>query len=307
MPALPEAVDGDLAAAGDARPASSSAPHATSDTVLPDSGGQPPESLPPAAAPTSTKNLALAALIVGIVALVLGWVPIVGLLLGALAIVFGIIALRRRQRKGLAITGIVLGGWGLITSVIAIMLFAVIAVQPQAFRDAFWTGYTQVLAGEVPAEEPAEEPDTPVEEAPGGAESDDAPVVAETAPALTDFAALDDAGFATVLADPWAAQGQTYIVYGEVQQFDENTGPCSALILVDDAQQPTWEGYATNAWIAAESGDAACPEFTGISALSHIKVWATVVGTMSTQWDDGSSEEVLTLMVRQYEALAALP
>lgn len=259
----------------------------------------PPAGITPAGPPKPAKNLALVALILGIVAFVLGWVPLVGVILGGLAIGFGIAALRRRQRKALAIPGIALGGWGLITSLVAMAVVALIATQPQAFSQAFWTGYSQAVTDEAPS--------APVEEeAPVVAEGGDAPA-AQDASALTDFAALDDAGFAAMVADPAAAEGQTYVLYGEVQQFDETTGPCSALIAVDDAQQSSWEGYATPAWIAAESGDAVCPEFAGIGDLSHIKAWVTVVGSTSTEWEDGTTEDVLTLLVRQYEALPALP
>ncbi|MBW9109087.1 DUF4190 domain-containing protein [Microbacterium ureisolvens] len=266
----------------------------------------PPAPTPAAGAAKPPRNVALVALILGIVAFMLGWLPVVGLVLGALAVGFGITALRRRQSKGLAIPGIVMGGWGLLTSVIAILVLVVIAVQPQEFRDAVWSGYAQVLAGEAPTAAAEEDPVVAEEGGTPADPEDDTAVAAQEAPA-PDFAALDDAGLAAIVADPAAARGQTYVVYGEVQQFDENTGPCSALILVDDAQQQTWEGYATTAWIAAESGEAVCPEFTGLGALSHIKAWVTVLGTTSTEWEDGTVEEVLTLMVRQYEALPALP
>jgi hypothetical protein len=265
----------------------------------PASSPVPPGTTPPIGPSKPAKNPALVALILGIVAFLLGWVPVVGVILGGLAIGFGIAALRRRQRKALAIPGIALGGWGVLTSLAAIAVVAVIAMQPQAFSEAFWTGYSQAVTDEAPS--------TPIEEeAPVVAEDEDAPVAPDT-PALTDFATLDDAGFGAVVADPSAAQGRTYVLYGEVQQFDESTGPCSALIAVDDAQQSSWEGYATPAWITAESGDAVCPEFAGIGELSHVKAWVTVVGSTSTEWDDGTTEGVLTLLVRQYEALPALP
>ncbi|MFF2486413.1 DUF4190 domain-containing protein [Microbacterium sp. NPDC058062] len=277
---------------------SSTAPLAEPVGSAPASTAMPPGAISPAAPPPA-KNLALVALILGVVAFVLGWVPIVGLILGALAIGFGIAALRRRQRKALAIPGIALGGWGFLTSLVTTTIVVIIALQPQAFSEAFWQSYSLAMEDEAPS-------DAVREEAPAAAEEDDEPVAPAPA-AATDFAALDDAGFAAIVADPVAAQGQTYVVYGEVQQFDENTGPCSALILVDDAQQSTWEGYATTAWIAAESGEAVCPEFTGLAALSHIKAWVTVAGSTTTEWDDGTTEEVLTLVLRQFEALPALP
>jgi hypothetical protein len=63
-------------------------------------------------------GLALGALIAGIVAAVLGWVPVAGLLVGILAIVLGVIALRKGQSKVLAIIGIVLGAGAALVSLI---------------------------------------------------------------------------------------------------------------------------------------------------------------------------------------------
>ena len=74
----------------------------------------------PSTTPTLPKRpigLALTALIVGIVAFFVGLVPVLGALVGVAAIVFGVLALRRQQSKGMAITGIVLGGIAAVTSV----------------------------------------------------------------------------------------------------------------------------------------------------------------------------------------------
>jgi len=65
----------------------------------------------------ATKGLALAALIVGIGAFLFGLVPVFGAIVGLVAIVLGVLALRKRQSKGLALTGVILGGVALLTSV----------------------------------------------------------------------------------------------------------------------------------------------------------------------------------------------
>ena len=63
---------------------------------------------------------ALFSLISGIAAFVLGLVPILGLVLGVTAIVFGVLALRARQSKGMFIAGVATGAvgafWSLITT-----------------------------------------------------------------------------------------------------------------------------------------------------------------------------------------------
>jgi hypothetical protein len=75
------------------------------------------------------KGLAISALVLGIVALVLGVIPGIGFLsfiLGPLAIIFGIIALIKKQKKGMSITGIVLGALGVIAAIVITAIIATI-------------------------------------------------------------------------------------------------------------------------------------------------------------------------------------
>lgn len=74
--------------------------------------------------PNAPKGLAITALVLGIIAFVFSWLGFFNLLVAALAVVFGIIALVKRQSKGLALTGTILGGVGLIASII----FAIIGI-----------------------------------------------------------------------------------------------------------------------------------------------------------------------------------
>lgn len=64
-----------------------------------------------------SKGLALSALIVGIIAFLTGLLPVVGAIIGAVAIALGIIALVKKQSKGLSIPGIILGAVALVTSI----------------------------------------------------------------------------------------------------------------------------------------------------------------------------------------------
>jgi hypothetical protein len=57
-------------------------------------------------------------LVVGIVAFLVGWVPVLGILAGGAAVVLGVLALRKHQSKGLAITGLGLGSIAAVTSII---------------------------------------------------------------------------------------------------------------------------------------------------------------------------------------------
>lgn len=72
----------------------------------------------PAAPKSSSNALAITALVLGIVAFCVGWTGPFGLVVAAAAIVFGIIALVKKQSKGMGITGVVLGGIAFITALI---------------------------------------------------------------------------------------------------------------------------------------------------------------------------------------------
>ncbi|MFD1213407.1 DUF4190 domain-containing protein [Arthrobacter sp. GCM10027362] len=85
-----------------------------------------------AAGPPQPMGLAIAALVIGIVSFMEAAVPIVGVasfLIGPLAIVFGIIALRKKQKKPMAITGIVLGAAGMIIAAIVSVMVVYFANQ----------------------------------------------------------------------------------------------------------------------------------------------------------------------------------
>jgi hypothetical protein len=65
-----------------------------------------------------SRKLALAAAILGGAAFFTGLVPVLGLLLAIAAVILAIMALARRQQKGLAVTGLVLGSIALLTGFI---------------------------------------------------------------------------------------------------------------------------------------------------------------------------------------------
>ncbi|MBO0918218.1 DUF4190 domain-containing protein [Streptomyces laculatispora] len=88
---------------------------------------------------TRSNGLAIAALVLGIVAVLLFWTVLGGILLGLVAIVLGIIAARRarggRAPHGtLSIVGAVLGALGLIGSIVIIAIGASI-LNSDEFKD----------------------------------------------------------------------------------------------------------------------------------------------------------------------------
>lgn len=83
----------------------------------------PPQQTPPylpqgAAQASPSRNLAVAALVLGIVAFLTGLVPVLGLLLAIAAVAVAIFALIKKQPKGLAIVGLALGSVALLTGII---------------------------------------------------------------------------------------------------------------------------------------------------------------------------------------------
>lgn len=81
-------------------------------------GAPPPGSGPPQ---SRSKGMAIAALVIGILAILLCWTIVGGILLGLIAVVLGLVAAGRAKRgvaggRGMAITGAVLGLVGAILS-----------------------------------------------------------------------------------------------------------------------------------------------------------------------------------------------
>ena len=83
------------------------------------------EAAPVPAGPQPANGLAIASLVTGIVAFVFGWVLFFGFLVGATAIVLGIIGLKKPGGKGLSIAGIVTGGVGALWSVVVSAFFVI--------------------------------------------------------------------------------------------------------------------------------------------------------------------------------------
>ncbi|MGW9021826.1 DUF4190 domain-containing protein [Leucobacter chromiiresistens] len=108
-------------------PAPSSAPNAQAAPNAHAAPSAPPYTGSPAYAggPAQPKGLALTALILGILSLIFCWVPIAGAVGGIVALVLGILALRKAQPKGLALTGLITGAVAAVIGIIVTILFFV--------------------------------------------------------------------------------------------------------------------------------------------------------------------------------------
>lgn len=242
----------------------------------------------PTPRPSAPAGLASTSLGLGIGGFVTGWVPFVGAVLGGGAVGTGIAALARKQPKGRAITGIALGAVGFITSVLLTIGAIGLATMGTAERDRLLEGIVPQFVAE--------------DELVLDNEVDDAPAVDVPVEASDDYPALDDAGLAAIVADPVASYGSRNLVYGEVQYVDTD---CSALVIFDDAQQTNWEAYEIELW-AYESGTVSCDDLQALDEYAHLALSLTWRGSVTTEWDDGTTSDVLLAEVDGYEILPPL-
>lgn len=101
--------------------------------------------------PEKASGLTVAALVVGIVAVVFGVIPAIGFLsflLGPVAIILGVVALvKKRPKKGFAIAGMVTGAVGLIAAIVQAIL-AVFLVNTVSAAAGETAAYTYEATGE---------------------------------------------------------------------------------------------------------------------------------------------------------------
>lgn len=88
------------------------------DNIAPDQDKKTEATPIPVLQHSQTNGLAIAALVTGIVAVLSGFIPFWGFLVGIAAVVLGVLSLRRAGGKGMAIAGIVTGSVGALTSLI---------------------------------------------------------------------------------------------------------------------------------------------------------------------------------------------
>lgn len=76
-------------------------------------------------------GLSVAALVVGIVAFLVGLIPVLGAIVGLTAVVLGVVALNKRQPKGMPLTGVILGSVAVLAS-IGMLIGVVVAADKTA-------------------------------------------------------------------------------------------------------------------------------------------------------------------------------
>ena len=95
--------------------------------------GRTASSAPAASPPARVKAdpLALSAMIVGIVAFLGGWLPVLGLILGAAGVILGLLAKRRSNRPELGLSALILSIMAVLTNIVVDVIL-IISIVTQA-------------------------------------------------------------------------------------------------------------------------------------------------------------------------------
>lgn len=190
--------------------------------------------------PRPSSALAITGFIVGLIAFLCGWIPFLGLVLGAAALLLSVLAVRKPVLRGLAITGIILSVIAGLTSLVTSALFTLALI--------------------------------------GGSDSSSPQSESKQTHAPEDFVEIDDRALAGIAKDPDAHAGETLILYGYVSQFDANTGPCEMRVSVSAEQQSSWMDYEHNALAYSGDGDDTCPELDDVLQDDQVKLTVVLEG-----------------------------
>lgn len=205
------------------------------------SGPQYPTQQTPPPQRTASNALAITALVLGIIAFVTGAAPFWGLLVGAAAVVVGIMALLRRQQKPFAIIGIVGGAIGFIASVVTTWL-TIVALSAGA-----------AVVSELATTTPTFEFDTP-------------PAVGATPPAdAAETEAPADSGESTIVYEVTGDGGPATVSYmtaegGNASQQQDTAAalPWSTTVTVPEAGSYDYQGFTLVAMAAGDATTITC-------------------------------------------------
>lgn len=242
----------------------------------------------PGPVPTRPRSRALAigALVAAVISAALCWMPVVGVAVAFAGVVLGIIACLLGRPKWVAIVAVV------VSAVAALVGAIVVSLATAPIVAGAWQDFTNDVDAQV-----AEFEET------GGPSDAVAPLIDPS-----EFSRLDQQGFDAIMAAATEHHGEKIVLFGEVQEISEDG--CALSIFVDDSPQNTWEGYEVFALAysaSSETGAAPCPELERATELSHVKLFVSVFGSTTVDFDDGSVEEAIQIDVHRMDYLPRLP
>lgn len=274
--------------------------------------------------PSKATPLAAAAIVVCIVAFVLGLIPALGALLGLVGIVLVALAVRRGESTRKTVAGGVLAGLAVLASATTtILLVGALALSGDASDpDPAAEGPVVTDENEAepdPVDDPVEPTSTPAEEPTSEEPTTEAAPTSEPAPTtepaptpeptpaevseadLSEYEELDERSLAQIVKAPDDHFGRQVIVYGTITQLDAATGPCFVRVSIAHAPQNEWYDYEHNSVGFAGDGESECPVLDPLVADDEVKMWVTIGGSFSYDTQIGGNTTVPAYLVDDAE------
>ena len=126
------------------------------------------------------------------------------------------------------------------------------------------------------------------------------PSVVEDPSTYTEISAED---YAVLVEDPDAAYGQNFIVYGNIWQFDDASGPCSFLAATAPTVMATVWDYPTDVMVFGGDATYNCPVLDAVVEGDTVKMWVGNYGSYSYETEAAETVTVPFFEVRKIEVL----
>ena len=107
--------------------------------------------------------------------------------------------------------------------------------------------------------------------------------------------------------NPDGLEGQCFVLYGRIVQFDSNTGPCSFHANIARNNSSRWWDYDIRSTFGYEDSEilssfvTTCPELDDIDGDDFVKIWGTVLGSHRYDTSLGGSNTVPSFKIEKVE------
>ncbi|MBH0054411.1 PASTA domain-containing protein [Salinibacterium sp. SWN139] len=122
------------------------------------------------------------------------------------------------------------------------------------------------------------------------------------APDKAAFKALSQSTWSQIIKDPDSYSGTRAVLYGEVVQFDVNTGSCAFRMQTGPAQTERSYEYDQNTYVVA--GAQNCDLLKPIVQDDHLRIRATISGARTYSTSIGGSATALEIEIWSFDSLA---
>lgn len=281
--------------------------------------------------------ISIIALVVGAIAFLVGWIPVLGMLAGVGSIVLGTLVLVKKSKPAWAgAVAIGVGSLAALTSLVVVIALSAgtaapsgSAIQPtpesspsststrtpkptvmvtvpnvvgMTVQDA--TAALEAVGLRVAGGDPPDDLVTASRPAAGESVEERTVVVFDHAVNLGVFAETDERTFAQIAKDPDSYIGTKLIIYGSVTQFDSATGPCTMRVNAGHTVAENSFDYPANTLVTSGTSTD-CPVLGPIVQNDHVKIWGTVLGAYSYDTSIGGTATAILFDAVQVELLPA--